>query len=72
MHHGHVRQDRWLIIVWEKVGVDAVFVPKASDGYKFIVFARDDLSGWVEGRALKENTARNVAKFLYKDVVCRH
>ena len=58
--------------MWEKVGVDAVFVPKASDGYKFIVFARDDLSGWVEGHVLKENTARNVAKFLYEDVICRH
>src|SRR5438552_10547659 len=62
----------WSIIVWEKVGVDVVFMPETSDGYKFIVFARDDLSGWVEGRALKENTARNVAKFLYEDVICRH
>ena len=58
--------------LWEKVGVDVVFMPETSDGYKFIVFARDDLSGWVEGRALKENTARNVAKFLYEDVICRH
>jgi len=58
--------------VWEKVGVDVVFMPETSDGYKFIVFARDDLSGWVEGRALKENTARNVAKFLYEDVICHH
>ena len=62
----------WSITVWEKVGVDVVFMPETSDGYKFIVFARDDLSGWVEGRALKENTARNVAKFLYEDVICRH
>jgi len=30
------------------------------------------LSRWVEGRALKENTAYNVAKFLYEEVICRH
>ena len=58
--------------MWEKVGVDVVFMPETSDGYKYIVFARDDLSVWVEGCALKENTAQNVAKFLYEDVICRH
>jgi hypothetical protein len=62
----------WSTIVWEKVGVDVVFMPESTEGYKFIVFARDDLSGWVEGRAIKENTARNVARFLYEDVICRH
>jgi hypothetical protein len=47
-------------------------MPESTEGYKFIVFARDDLSGWVEERAIKENTARNVARFLYEDVICRH
>jgi len=58
--------------VWEKLGVDVVFMPESAEGYKFIVFARDDLSGWVEGRALRENTAQNVMKFLYEEVICRH
>ena len=58
--------------VWEKIGVDVVFMPETPDGYKYIVFARDDLSGWSEGRAMKENRSRNVAKFLYEDVICRH
>jgi hypothetical protein len=47
-------------------------MPESTEGYKYIVFGRDDLSGWVEGRAMKENTARNVARFLYEDVICRH
>ena len=43
--------------VWEKVGIDVIFMPKSMEGYKYIVFQWDDLSGWVEGCALKENTA---------------
>ena len=62
----------WSILVWEKVGVDVVFMPESVEGYKYIIFGRDDLSGWVEGCALKENTARNVAKFLFEDIICRH
>jgi hypothetical protein len=58
--------------VWRKVGVDVVFMPVTADGYGFIVFARDDLSGWVEARALKSNNSRNVSRFLYEDVICRH
>jgi hypothetical protein len=43
-----------------------------SGGYKYIVFARDDLSGWVEGRALTAANSKNIAKFLYEDVIARH
>ena len=58
--------------VWEKIGIDVVFMPETPDGYKYVVFMRDNLSGWSEGRALKENNSRSVAKFLYEDVICRH
>ena len=58
--------------MWEKVEVDVVFMLKSVKEYKFIVFMRDDLSGWVEGRVLRENTAQNVVKFLYEEVICRH
>ena len=46
--------------VWEKIGIDVVFMPETPDGYKYAVFARDDLSGWSEGRALKENNSQSV------------
>ena len=36
------------------------------------MFARDDLSGYVEGRAILEANSFNVAKFLMEEVVCRH
>jgi hypothetical protein len=57
--------------VWEKVGLDVVHMP-SSGGYKYIVFARDDLSGWVEGRALTSANSASVAKFVYEDVIVRH
>jgi hypothetical protein len=47
----------WTTTMWEKVGLD-------------VVFARDDLSGWVE--ALTAANPKNVAKFLYEDVIGRH
>ena len=59
-------------IIWEKVGVDVVYMPMSVSGNSFAVFARDDLSGWVEGRALKAANSESVAKFLYEDVICRH
>ena len=30
------------------------------------------LSGWVEGRALARVSSKNVAKFIYEEVICRH
>ena len=58
-------------MLWEKVGLDVVHMP-ASGGFKFIVFARDDLSGWVEGRALSSANSKAVAKFLMEEVISRH
>ena len=32
----------------------------------------DDLSGWVEGWALARANSKNIAKFIYEEVICRH
>ena len=61
----------WSATVWDKAGLDIVHMPK-SGGYKYIVFTCDDLSGWVEGRALTAANSKTVAKFLYEDVFARH
>jgi hypothetical protein len=47
-------------------------MPITKDGYGFIVFAWDDLSGWVEGCPIKSANSESVSKFLYDDVICRH
>ena len=55
----------------EKIGIDVVYMPNSA-GYRYIVFARDDLSGWVEGRALASVSLKNVSKFIYEEIICRH
>ena len=62
----------WTLTVWEKVGIDVVYMPKTDDGFGFIVFARDHLSGRVERRPIKAANAKEVAKFISEDVICRH
>ncbi len=43
-----------------------------SEGYRFFVVARCDLSGWIEGNLLHTLSSRAVADFLLEDVICRH
>src|SRR5579859_8184414 len=62
----------WSIIVFQKVGVDVVYMPESAEGFKYIVFVRDDLSGWVEGRTIQENNSEMVVKILFEDIITRH
>lgn len=39
---------------------------------KFLVVVRDDLSGWIEAKALRNANSKEVARFLWEDVICRH
>jgi hypothetical protein len=41
-------------------------------GHLYIALAREDLSGWVEGIVIKENTSKNIADFVFRDVICRY
>ena len=60
----------WVSVMWQKVCVDITYMPQVK-GFKYLVLARDDLSGWVEGRPLRDRNASAVAKFLWEDIVCR-
>ena len=42
------------------------------EGYRYLVVARCDLSGWVEAKPLRTLSSRAVADFLWEDVICRH
>jgi transposase InsO family protein len=46
-------------------------MPKAQ-GYRYIVAARDDLSGSAEGRKLKKASARAVSQFIFEELICRY
>lgn len=56
---------------WERVGLDIIHKPP-SRGFHYLVLARSDFSGWVEGRALRRPTSENVACFLWEKAICRH
>lgn len=42
-----------------------------AQGFHYIILARCDLSGWVEGRAIRKKKASVVAKFLFEEIICR-
>ena len=61
----------WTPTLDRKWAIDIVKMPHV-DGSVCMVLAREEVSGWPEGRALRNAESRTVAKFLYEDVICRH
>ena len=56
----------FLTTVFAKVGLDVVHMPAATNGSKYMVGMRDDLSGWAEYKALRKASLRAVAKFIHE------
>ncbi|RYN41671.1 hypothetical protein AA0114_g10630 [Alternaria tenuissima] len=56
--------------IWETVAIDVVYMPQCF-GKKYLVIARDYLSGWPEARALSNNQSKTIAEFIYEDIICR-
>jgi len=54
------------------MGIDIVGpLPQMEDGYRYIVVAMDYFSRWPEARPLTHANARQVAKFIYEEIICR-
>lgn len=43
-----------------------------SKGYRYIILAREGLSGWVEGARLKRKRAKDWIKFVDREIVTRY
>jgi transposase InsO family protein len=56
--------------LFRHIYIDCMNMPRAK-GKTQVIAARDDLSGYLEARMVEKATARNVAAFLWEDVVCR-
>ena len=56
--------------VWSQVGVDIMSM-KEVDGFRYIITAMDYFSKNMEMRALRKKSAKEVAIFLYEEIICR-
>jgi RNase H-like domain found in reverse transcriptase/Integrase zinc binding domain len=61
----------YMTALWAKVTLDVTYLPKDS-GKRYLVVAREDLSGWPEARPLVEATSEAIADFIWEEIVCRH
>lgn len=58
---------------FDQIGIDFVGPLKISKNEnKYIIVATDYLTKWPEARPLKTATAKEVANFLYEEIICRH
>ncbi|PQE34126.1 retrotransposon nucleocapsid protein [Rutstroemia sp. NJR-2017a WRK4] len=55
----------WVSTVWTKVAIDITELP-SDNGFKMLVVLRDDLTGWVEAKPLRNGTSQAVADFLWE------
>ncbi|KAL3682400.1 hypothetical protein R1sor_000422 [Riccia sorocarpa] len=47
-------------------------MPLGLWGMKYLVLAREDLSNFVEGRALRMKSVEGICRFVLEDIVCRY
>jgi hypothetical protein len=40
--------------------------------FRYLVLAREDVTDWVEGRALRDSKARSWCSFIFEDIICRY
>ena len=58
---------------FERIGIVFVeLLKKTRRGNKYILVVTDYLTKWLETKAMKDATATNVVKFIYKVIICRH
>ena len=61
----------WVSVLWQKIEINIIYM-SSNQNKHFLMIAWDDLSEWVETRALSNADSSSVAKFLYEDIICRH
>ena len=56
--------------VWSQVGIDIMMMKKVGE-YRYLITGMDYFSKNLEMCALKTKSAREVAQFIYEDIICR-
>ncbi|XP_039173498.1 uncharacterized protein LOC120295942 [Eucalyptus grandis] len=67
----HQFSEPWPFLMW---GIDVIgpINPKASNGHRFILVVIDYFSKWIEATPFASVTARNVVKFIKRDIIARY
>jgi len=58
------------LLLFQILHADVMHMTPMSNGCKYIVYGHDSLSSWVEAQALKKKSAKNIALWLYEDILC--
>ena len=58
--------------IFTKIYVDVMDMTESTQGHKFIVCARDDLSRATECRALVKNDSLSLMRFFWEQIYCRY
>lgn len=57
---------------FEQIAIDVKHVSTSRGGYRYLIVAICYLTKYVEARAVKYQTAAEIALFLYEEIICRH
>lgn len=57
--------------LFSKIYIDIMHMPEINR-FKYIVAAKDDLSGTSEAKALRSATSKELAKFFWEQIYCRY
>ncbi len=58
---------------WDRIGIDIVGpLPVTERGNRYIVTCIDYMTKWAEAKPLPDKSARQVAWFLYEEIICRY
>ncbi|PBL01494.1 hypothetical protein ARMGADRAFT_915567 [Armillaria gallica] len=63
--------ESWQAPLLHHFDLDCIVMPSGVRGFEYIVQAIERTILWAEARALKSQTSRLVAKFIYKEIICR-
>ncbi|CAG8767614.1 20859_t:CDS:2, partial [Rhizophagus irregularis] len=70
-----VKEKYW----WKNMKQDSLWIissltiiTRTEEGNKYIVVAIDFFTKWPEAKAIKEANAKEISKFIYEEIICRH
>ena len=61
----------WINVLWQKICVDIVHMQSFEEKH-YLIFVRKNFSKWIENRVFVKTNFESVARFIYKNIICRH